>query len=74
MYFFALYYCIYHVYKGVFGNKNDDPNITYKAAQKILQTTLDILDTGVALSDVQVLVDPERGNILFIDMTEATVY
>jgi hypothetical protein len=51
-----------------------DHDITFQATQSVVRTMLDMLFAGVALSDVQVLADPEDGKILFIDMTEAKIF
>jgi len=41
------------------------------ATSSLLRTTVQMIRAGVALSDVQVLVDPDSGSLILIDLTES---
>ena len=41
------------------------------ATESLLRTTVQMIQAGVALSDVQVLVNPDSGSLILIDLTES---
>jgi hypothetical protein len=49
------------------------PPLQSHAVEMILKTTIQILSANVAVTDVQVLISQETGDVLFIDFSEARI-
>lgn len=56
---------------GAIGKSSDSLR---RAMVALISTTVQMVKAGVALSDVQLLIDPLQGNLLFIDMTEGKIF
>ena len=52
--------------------KNDDSGlIKAKASQQLMRTVVEMVGANIALSDLQILIEPDTGKLLVIDLTEA---
>lgn len=49
-------------------------NAMRRACNALISTTVRMIHAGVALSDVQLLIDPSQGDLLLIDMTEGKLF